>query len=516
MSTPSPETTQVMSSGLDLLNKKMKEIDAKQKAIFTAEQQLKTKQLLLSDPGYKKLLAEKLGLTKDLTTTNFESQLPVTPGITNPLDVGRAALGQQSDYASFIKNASTLADTTQTGIGSILKSLGDQRQADFDNANKQLDHLIELHRLGQADDKQALEMKKLTQDIQNNGFDRGKRADLVANLVKENYTPEDAAAIADKISNGSSGIIDNATGLGYQFGQPTFYGTKHTGLDIMGNANSNVHAPATMTIDSVDVRPDGGLQIHAHDDQGNQIRMMHLGSSMVKPGQQIQAGDVIATVGTPGQYSKTELSTGPHVHFDIQNSQGQFIDPNQYIAGTAQGATGSDIEARRQANIQRKAQTETNIAAQKESALNKVKIAPRLAAIEAAIPGLEATSKLVNTESNTFSQLNRYGVAALQGTNSNIAKLKTYTALRSSLARLTGEVGNLSEGEQKAVEDAFIPKWSDSKKVAEQKVLAIKAFVQVLKSSPDPTGAAASVLTNPQEFVDKAGNVPVVTEVLPQ
>jgi murein DD-endopeptidase MepM/ murein hydrolase activator NlpD len=50
----------------------------------------------------------------------------------------------------------------------------------------------------------------------------------------------------------------------------------------------------------------------------------HLAKSLVKEGQRVKRGDVIALVGSTG------LSTGPHLHYMVKVN-GQAIDPNKYI-----------------------------------------------------------------------------------------------------------------------------------------------------------------------------------------
>jgi murein DD-endopeptidase MepM/ murein hydrolase activator NlpD len=47
---------------------------------------------------------------------------------------------------------------------------------------------------------------------------------------------------------------------------------------------------------------------------------------MKRPGSVVKAGDVIAIVGSTG-----ELSTGPHLHFEIWR-EGKSLNPKDYIA----------------------------------------------------------------------------------------------------------------------------------------------------------------------------------------
>jgi hypothetical protein len=57
-----------------------------------------------------------------------------------------------------------------------------------------------------------------------------------------------------------------------------------------------------------------------HDD-GTVAIYGHLNEVDVKPGQHVDAGDVIGLSGNTGH------STGPHLHFGLMDAQGNFIDP---------------------------------------------------------------------------------------------------------------------------------------------------------------------------------------------
>jgi murein DD-endopeptidase MepM/ murein hydrolase activator NlpD len=50
----------------------------------------------------------------------------------------------------------------------------------------------------------------------------------------------------------------------------------------------------------------------------------HLLKALVKEGQRVERGDVIALVGSSG------LSTGPHLHYMVKVN-GQALDPTKYI-----------------------------------------------------------------------------------------------------------------------------------------------------------------------------------------
>lgn len=173
------------------------------------------------------------------------------------------------------------------------------------------------------------------------------------------------------------------------------------------------------------------------------------------------------------------------------------VPPNQVEAAIAAGINPVDVE--------------------NQSAVTaaQIKLDPRLRTIKDAIPRIEEAVKKVNTTDSYIGQIKKYGpFAAARGKDPDIAELETFKALRSSLARLTGEVGNLSEGEQQAVADSFIPLWTDSKQKAEQKLIAIKNFMTVLSMSSNPEVVAKDAAnTDPNSIIEQYSGTTVSDEI---
>jgi murein DD-endopeptidase MepM/ murein hydrolase activator NlpD len=70
-----------------------------------------------------------------------------------------------------------------------------------------------------------------------------------------------------------------------------------------------------------------GLWVRVQQDDGSVGVYGHMQDILVSVGQQVQAGDVIATVGSRGQ------STGPHLHYEVHQPGIGPVDPLPYLAG---------------------------------------------------------------------------------------------------------------------------------------------------------------------------------------
>lgn len=68
-----------------------------------------------------------------------------------------------------------------------------------------------------------------------------------------------------------------------------------------------------------------GLYVVVTDENGLSMKYSHCSQVCVRLGDEVSASDLIAKVGSTGN------STGNHLHFEVINSSGESVDPEQYI-----------------------------------------------------------------------------------------------------------------------------------------------------------------------------------------
>ncbi|MGV5050131.1 M23 family metallopeptidase [Rhodococcus sp. Chr-9] len=113
------------------------------------------------------------------------------------------------------------------------------------------------------------------------------------------------------------------------------WGTTHAGLDIANSIGTPVYAAAAGTVTDSGPASGFGLWVQIRHDDGSTSTYGHINETLVSVGQQVQAGEQIATVGNRGE------STGPHLHFETTNPDGTKVDPIQWLA--ARGVAQTDL-----------------------------------------------------------------------------------------------------------------------------------------------------------------------------
>lgn len=106
---------------------------------------------------------------------------------------------------------------------------------------------------------------------------------------------------------------------------PVFnYSRMHTGIDIAANQGVNIVAANVGTVKISGW--EGGYGNTVLIDHGGGISTLyaHCSTLLVREGQKVKAGDVIARIGSTG------ISTGPHLHFEVRKN-GEPVDPMQYL-----------------------------------------------------------------------------------------------------------------------------------------------------------------------------------------
>lgn len=105
------------------------------------------------------------------------------------------------------------------------------------------------------------------------------------------------------------------------------WGTFHNGTDFGAPTGTPLHAVKDGTVVAAGPASGYGLWIRIKTDDGHLLEYGHNDRNYVSTGQRVHAGQVIGTVGNRG------YSTGPHLHFGVQNQAGQWIDPVPWLAG---------------------------------------------------------------------------------------------------------------------------------------------------------------------------------------
>ncbi|MGH8825130.1 MAG: M23 family metallopeptidase [Jiangellaceae bacterium] len=98
----------------------------------------------------------------------------------------------------------------------------------------------------------------------------------------------------------------------------------HTGIDFRP-ADGSAYAAAGGTVAAVTVDPAYGNLVTIAHGNGITTRYAHLARALVNQGDRVAGGEVIGRIGSTG------LSTGPHLHFEVQ-VDGEFRDPGPWLA----------------------------------------------------------------------------------------------------------------------------------------------------------------------------------------
>ena len=98
----------------------------------------------------------------------------------------------------------------------------------------------------------------------------------------------------------------------------------HTGLDIAATKGTPIKVVAAGTVIAASYDGSYGKLVKVDHGNGVETWYAHTSKMYVKVGEQVEAGDVIATVGSTGN------STGPHLHLEIRVN-GEHVNPQNYL-----------------------------------------------------------------------------------------------------------------------------------------------------------------------------------------
>jgi murein DD-endopeptidase MepM/ murein hydrolase activator NlpD len=105
-----------------------------------------------------------------------------------------------------------------------------------------------------------------------------------------------------------------------------FNGNKafHEGLDFTANTGTPIRAAADGIVSSTEQGGAYGKLVKIEHGAGLETRYAHTSRILVKVGERVTKGQVVAEVGSTGR------STGPHLHYEIRLN-GAALDPRKYL-----------------------------------------------------------------------------------------------------------------------------------------------------------------------------------------
>ena len=152
--------------------------------------------------------------------------------------------------------------------------------------------------------------------------DREVQLDILSELIQGEQVKSDATPSGRPIL---SGWLSSRYGMRID----PFSGKKawHEGVDFAGKAGSDIVAVASGVVSWSGERYGYGKMVEVAHGDGVITRYAHNQENLVKVGDMVRRGDVVALMGNSGR------STGPHVHFEVHKN-GRPVDPASYLRRT--------------------------------------------------------------------------------------------------------------------------------------------------------------------------------------
>ena len=101
----------------------------------------------------------------------------------------------------------------------------------------------------------------------------------------------------------------------------------HTGIDLVAEEGTKVKAAADGIVVSASYDSKRGNYVELKHIDGSISAYCHGSKILVEVGDCVKVGEHIMTVGKTGQ------ATGPHLHFEVRNADGEYMDVNVLIEG---------------------------------------------------------------------------------------------------------------------------------------------------------------------------------------
>lgn len=227
-----------------------------------------------------------------------------------------------------LKDYSQLLEALEKDLKAIEEDIEDY-QSNVDALDEEMQSRLEaINQFTQQDDELQMGIDAMQAQLDEEERQR-KLAEERASLAGESQEA-DAGTASPKYTGGAftwpcpsySGIT---SGFGYRSVPEAGLNDFHTGLDMAANYDDQALAATSGVVVYASWMEYGGNTVKIDIGGGTIIMYCHLNSIAVSVGQTVSPGEVVGYVGTTG------LSTGPHLHFEVQQD-GTPVDPWLYLS----------------------------------------------------------------------------------------------------------------------------------------------------------------------------------------
>jgi murein DD-endopeptidase MepM/ murein hydrolase activator NlpD len=159
--------------------------------------------------------------------------------------------------------------------------------------------------------------------------DQARQLDLLASLLLDRELDESMMPAGMPVAAGY-----RSSGFGHRADPFTGRQEFHRGIDFNAPRGTEIIAVADGVVAFAGRRPGYGNTVEIDHGNGYRTRYAHNDRNLVKVGERVRTGDVIATMGASGR------ATGVHLHFEVWHN-GRAVNPSQYVRGGAPARAGA-------------------------------------------------------------------------------------------------------------------------------------------------------------------------------